>query len=1643
MQQNAGLLVLVAHNGKQIHLDVQPSTRVEAVQQALVLFTGLALPEQIVMFNGARLDPSRQMYHYKLPVTDASMVEEHPVFLFSRALLRPGAATPPAEPLPPIVVNVPELVHVSLPHPLHSSNSPAVRSLPDYERHFQHHLMAGEAVWQASQARLLRCRQLLSEQEVQARAADAARANVDAHFSHIAGLYHGFMDRFTLQHSAHHEQLARLPDDLHTLSSLELLPALQQQLQQQQQLLQLRQHYQRQQQLSQHQGQQQLSQHQGQQQLSQHQGQQQQQQQADLPLVPRLRFLSELAVGGGAGTARLRERGDSCRVTHNQFAAKVSELGGLFEGLQQDVEGLFMQAPSVDLDGLGSELAGAECQLLDEQSSVVAVLAKDLATVRKLVEDTVAALGSSGSRASAAAGHDSAKAMEAIQANHVSVLLPRLTECDAAAETFLGSCIAAKERLTTEVLDQLRSISAQQSKIRDMKNKLAAFNEVMGRQEAAVGELRAVHRLPSAYRLLLAECVRRCGWSELYVGQATRLAEHMARVRAKEVGRREAFHAQVERYLPQEVLHGAGLAEEPPRCGVSLPQPSVPLLAVTVQPSGPLLAVTVQPSGPLLAVTAQDMQRLPSCEGRFGGGSVMLASSSSGGSQARRASGMSQSAMHNPTQQQQQLMRDSSLSGTVRDAEATAAAIVAVAATAAARNATEVSELNVMSMPGLEMDNARLRAEIATHIAAACIRELSAPYPPQPTAEHPAAAASPASASTAAAPAAAAAAATGASAHSATAPPTAGSGSSSGGSGRLPSRPQSQAGMVHAAAAAIPAAPSATPTAGTEPQRSQAPSQLSLPARSHISHLKLAASPSPPTCEAVEPGDQAQHPRPRRHSLPRLPSLSSRRHRRNTSLRTCPPSPDTHSWAHATTAHREELLTAFRGAMLAKEDLIAKQHLEILALAARNASYEARIQQLEARAQAQQHPPPPASSSAAAAAAAAAALPPSQQALAPDLDPGGAASWTEVAEPGSGAGAAAEMAPTSRGGGTVVGAVRAVVAALASGEADAERLAEAEHIDSRFAGVMAATAVEQVATQLQLQQQQHQQQEQQQQEQQQHMQHMQQQQQLQHMQQQISAYQSPSSSTAHPPPPPPPSATPPVPPSGSHHPASAPQNAINPGQQQQVRQQQQPAPRAHLLAPTPVGTIRAHSGEGRQHSAPDDPAATTPTSGPTAPVLQVATHTAHSPLAVAAHSSISLLGSLLLSPFGSRSPHPHTPPPTGRAPPPWRPRGRSTPRTSQPIATAAAAAAAPASGGGPAAAAAVPPPSARAPPPPPATCPQHPGAAATVTSPGALLAPGAAAAGVAHDASAQAAAAAAGNGTASASQHRVPPAGEAAATAAAAACSSVSIAAAAAAERAALAKLPGHPRSFTPPPAFTPPSRGSSGPTLPLLWSHVAAAAPRRPITPPTHIPTPASPPPHPDPSVLARTPSAPADGSSPPSSPAAAAPAPETATTTAFGSLPFAPSLAASMPSAPHHFPTAQCPVSSSPGPSTTSPPATHQQGFVIAAPTMGASEPGAVAAAAAGVSCSQAASGPASPFAAVARSPAATPPPGEEDLARERGAAGRGNPTPSAATAAASSVPSSGGGKAAGERLDASHTAPRALGRQRPGWTPNGETG
>ena len=42
--------------------------RVDAVQAALVPTTGVAVPDQILMCNGVRLDPAKPLTAYKLPV---------------------------------------------------------------------------------------------------------------------------------------------------------------------------------------------------------------------------------------------------------------------------------------------------------------------------------------------------------------------------------------------------------------------------------------------------------------------------------------------------------------------------------------------------------------------------------------------------------------------------------------------------------------------------------------------------------------------------------------------------------------------------------------------------------------------------------------------------------------------------------------------------------------------------------------------------------------------------------------------------------------------------------------------------------------------------------------------------------------------------------------------------------------------------------------------------------------------------------------------------------------------------------------------------------------------------------------------------------------------------------------------------------------------------------------------------------------------------------------------------------------------------------------------------------------------------------------------------------------------------------------
>ncbi|KAF8059682.1 ATG11 [Scenedesmus sp. PABB004] len=636
------LLVLVAHDGRTLQLDVAGSTRVETVQAALVTATGIALADQIVMCAGARLDPSKQLAAYKLPVADPAAAEDLPVFLYHKAFLRPGAEPPPAEPLPLQDVEVPGLATVGLRHPLAAAHSPLIRALPDYEAQFTQQLAEARAHWEASQARLHRCRQLMSEQEVQARAADAARANVESHYTYIAAMYGGFVDRYVAQHRHHAGLLAQFGALTAAMASVELPPQL---------------------------------------------------------AAPGWRVLADLQ----PNRSRLGEWHESCSRSHEQFAQKVSELEGAFQALRCEVEGLFLQAPSVDLDALGQALQESEA-LIDEQGSIVQVLAKDLATVRQLVEDVVAQLGASAGGASlaGAAVHDAARRRAA---------------------------------MTRDVLRQLQGIAAQQSRIRDMKHRLAVFGEVLGRQAAALGELQAAARLPAAYRLALAECARRAAWQEMFAAQAARLAEHCGRITAKEAGKREAVRRQLERHLPSELLARAGLLAEPPHCSVSVPPCDALLLPVTPAELARLPAVIQQAADAAAAAERQQQQQQQQQQAGGGAGPAPVAASAGAGAEAgrlaRTRSGSGDggaAASGSPTPP-----RRAAGGGADGAPPLTAAAGAGAASVAASGWLSRPGEAAAAAgglgggadlASNLALENARLRAELAAMLAHAAASEL-------------------------------------------------------------------------------------------------------------------------------------------------------------------------------------------------------------------------------------------------------------------------------------------------------------------------------------------------------------------------------------------------------------------------------------------------------------------------------------------------------------------------------------------------------------------------------------------------------------------------------------------------------------------------------------------------------------------------------------------------------------------------------------------------------------------------------------------------------------------------------------------------------------------------------------------------------
>mmetsp|Transcript_12611 Transcript_12611/g.35442 ORF Transcript_12611/g.35442 Transcript_12611/m.35442 type:complete len:1100 (-) Transcript_12611:133-3432(-) len=509
------MLVLVAHNGRTLELDVQGSTRVEAVQHALASLSGLPTQDQILIHNGVRLDSSKALAAYDLPHRVSSPRDsvadtrhQGPVFLYSRSWLRPDRPPHASEPLPEILVDEPTEAATTpgCPHPLDDPQlPPELQALPSCERGFKHHLAAAQAVWNASHERTRLCKRLLSEQEVQRMAIDAARANVEVHYRYIRKAFASFMDKYTPLQQAQREVLLNFDHDMKQLAQTELHPAAVQK---------------------------------GRKHL--------------VDLVP---------------TDRLQAWASNCRTSREQFAMKVSELEKIFSDLQVDVEGLLMKAPGTDLDNLGRQMELVDGRLCEE-ASILQKLQNNYNEVRRKVEETVKRLAAC--HASGLVPDTFCRDLDTINGVHQQELA-KMRACDAEVEAFLRRCVETKNEMTCEVHEQLTHISAQQSRIRDMRNKLAVFQEVASKQGETFAELCLVGRIPAAYRACLAEVVRRRAFQELYAGQAAQLAERMAALREREAKRHEAFRAYVDPFIPPDLQAQLGLLLPPPLCEVNIP----------------------------------------------------------------------------------------------------------------------------------------------------------------------------------------------------------------------------------------------------------------------------------------------------------------------------------------------------------------------------------------------------------------------------------------------------------------------------------------------------------------------------------------------------------------------------------------------------------------------------------------------------------------------------------------------------------------------------------------------------------------------------------------------------------------------------------------------------------------------------------------------------------------------------------------------------------------------------------------------------------------------------------------------------------------------------------------------------------------
>ncbi|PSS04330.1 Autophagy-related protein [Actinidia chinensis var. chinensis] len=273
----------------------------------------------------------------------------------------------------------------------------------------------------------------------------------------------------------------------------------------------------------------------------------------------------------------LRKLTEDCSSLHRQFENKVSEFKQEFGELKRSTEQLFTSKASFLIRDLELTIK-EQLRHVTEQTSIMQALSKDVNMVKKLVDDCLTSQLSCSLRP-----HDAVSALGPMYDCHEKDYLPKMQACDRAISNLLDFCNDKKNEMNIFVHNYMQKIAYIQYTIKDVRYKFSVFTEAMKRQNDQFEYLKVVRGIGPSYRTCLAEVVRRKASMKLYMGMAGQLAEKLATKRETEVRRREEFLKVHSSFIPRDILASMGLNDTPSQCEVNIPPFDTKLLDIDIR----------------------------------------------------------------------------------------------------------------------------------------------------------------------------------------------------------------------------------------------------------------------------------------------------------------------------------------------------------------------------------------------------------------------------------------------------------------------------------------------------------------------------------------------------------------------------------------------------------------------------------------------------------------------------------------------------------------------------------------------------------------------------------------------------------------------------------------------------------------------------------------------------------------------------------------------------------------------------------------------------------------------------------------------------------------------------------------------------